>query len=102
MAPDPNAVSGTAAKYAPLMVLHAKEKLWPCSVEWFISRSSLGWATGTGLDASVPGVGDRIEAARLGAASTNPYSVDGIPASQLTRPLDDNPCIARGLLPEHS
>lgn len=97
MTPDPNAVSGTAAKYAPLMVLHAKEKLWPCSVEWFISRSSLGWATGTGLDAPVPGVGDRIEAARLGAASINPYSVDGIPASQLTRPLDDNP--ARGTSP---
>jgi hypothetical protein len=98
VAADPKALTATAAKYAPLVVLHDEEKLWPCAPEWFMSRSSLRWATGTGRDgAPVAGAEDAIDAARLGAASTNPYAVGGFLASQLTRPLDDNS--ARGTSP---
>jgi hypothetical protein len=86
------AIADTAARYAPLVVLHHEEKLLPCSTDWFLARSSLRWATGAGLGgAPVPEAGDKVDADRLGAASKNPYSFDGHPASQLTRPLDDNP-----------
>jgi hypothetical protein len=87
-----------AARYAPLVVLHDKDKLRPSSPGWFLARSSLRWATGRGLEGDdVPEARDGIDAGRLGAASSNPYRVDGHPASALTRPLDDNP--ARGTEP---
>ena len=44
-----------------------------------------------------PEAGGKVDASRLGAASSNPYSFDGHPASALTRPLDDN--AARGAEP---
>jgi hypothetical protein len=92
------AIADTAAKYAPLVVLHDEEKLRPCSVDWFLARSSLRWATGAGLDgAPVPEAEADVDASRLGAASTKPYSFDRHPTNHLTRPLDDNP--ARGADP---
>jgi len=94
-------IADTAAKYAPLVVLHHEEKLLPCWTEWFVEHSMLRWATGAGLDgAPVPEADDKIAAGRLGAASKNPYRFDGHPASQLTRPLDDNS--ARGTDPPAS
>lgn len=91
--PRLNAATTTAlaAKYAPLVVLHREEKLLPCSADWFIARSSLRWATGSGLggDPVAEAAGD-IDPSRLGAASSNPYRHDGHLASALTRPLDDH------------
>jgi hypothetical protein len=92
-----------AERYAPLIYLHDEEKLRPCSADWFIAHSSLRWATGTGIDgAEVPDAEDGVDPSRLGAASRNPYRLQGHPASGLTRPLDDNsarggdPPIAQG------
>ena len=92
------AMDKIAARYAPLVVLHGDDKLRPSSADWFLARSSLRWATGVGLDGvDVPEAGDKVDASRLGAASTNPYSFDGHRASALTRPLDDHS--ARGAAP---
>ena len=72
-----------AEKYAPLIYLHDEEKLRPCSADWFIEHSSLRWATGTGIDGTaVPDADDGVDPSRLGAASRNPYSVDGHPREQ--------------------
>jgi hypothetical protein len=80
-----------AARYAPLVVLHADDKLRPAPADWFIDRSRLRWATGVGLDGvGVEGAEDDVDAARLGAAGPNPYTHDGYLASALTRPLDDH------------
>ncbi|MDQ3874232.1 MAG: hypothetical protein M3322_01590 [Actinomycetota bacterium] len=87
-------VAEVAARYAPLVVLHADDKLRPSSADWFIARSSLRWATGRGLDGdAVPDAG-APDASRLGAAGANPYRYDRYLASALTRPLDDS--AARG------
>jgi hypothetical protein len=92
------AMAGVAASYAPLVVLRGDDKLRPSSPDWFLARSSLRWATGGGLDGvPVPEDAGEIDASRLGAASNNQYSVEGHPASALTRPLDDQP--ARGTAP---
>jgi hypothetical protein len=89
------AIEDVAARYAPLVVLHDQDKLRPCSADWFLERSSLRWATGLGLDGDeVPDASGDVDAGRLGAGSSNPYSFDGHPATALTRPLDDN--AARG------
>jgi hypothetical protein len=81
-----------AAKYAPLVVLHADDKLRPSSAEWFIDRSALRWATGRGLDGdAVPDAGSEIDAERLGAADMRVYRLRSYLASSLTRPLDDSP-----------
>ncbi len=83
------------ARYAPTVVIHRDEKLLPASADWFIERSRLRWATGRSLDGdAVPGSGDEVSAAQLGASSENPYRVGKYPASALTRPLDDQ--AARG------
>jgi hypothetical protein len=84
-------LADVATTYAPLVILHSDDKLWPSSADWFLARSSLRWATGLGLDGdAVPDAGDEVDASRLGAVSTNPYRFDGHPASALTRPLDDH------------
>ena len=84
------AVHEVAAKYAPLVVLHADDKLRPSGANWFLARSSLRWATGRGLDGDpVPDAGGDVDASRLGAASPDPYRHQGHVASALTRPLDD-------------
>ena len=75
-----------AARYAPLVVLHADDKLHPSSADWFVERSSLRWGTGRGLAGTR--VAEDVDSERLGAASTDPYSRDGHLASALTRPLD--------------
>jgi hypothetical protein len=83
-------------KYAPLVVLHAEDKLRPSSANWFLARSELRWATGRGLSGdAVPDAARGIEPDRLGAASPSPYRFDGYVASALTRPLDDQP-VRRG------
>jgi hypothetical protein len=82
------AIGEVAVRYAPLVVLHADDKLRPSSADWFVDRSSLRWATGVGLDGA--SVEDGVDDTRLGAASTNPYLHDGYSASELTRPLDDH------------
>jgi hypothetical protein len=85
------AISAVAAKYAPLVILHADDKLRPAPADWFIKRTALRWATGRGLDGvAVPGAERAVVSARLGAASTNLYRYDRYLASALTRPLDDN------------
>jgi hypothetical protein len=92
---DYTTIAAVAERYAPVVVLHADDKLRPSSADWFLDRSSLRWATGRGLDGDpVPEAGDEIDASRLGAASGNPYTLHGHSASALTRPLDDQP--ARG------
>jgi hypothetical protein len=92
------AIDEIALRYAPLVVLHDDDKLRPSSAEWFLARSSLRWATGLGLDGDdVPESGDQVDASRLGAAGSNPYSFNGHLANALTRPLDDN--AARGAEP---
>jgi hypothetical protein len=92
------AIDEIAATYAPLVVLHDDDKLRPSSADWFLARSSLRWATGGGRDGvPVPEADGEVDANRLGAASTNPYSFDGHTASALTRPLDDH--AARGTEP---
>ncbi len=84
--------SELAAKHAPLVVLHAKDKLRPSSADWFLARSTLRWATGRGLDGeAVPDAKSGVDGARLGAVSSNPYRYDRYVASALTRPLDDSP-----------
>ncbi len=84
-----------AAKYAPLVVLHRKDKLRPSSADWFVARSALRWATGRGLDGdAVADAGRRLDMPRLGAVSSNPYRYGRYLATSLTRPLDDGP--ARG------
>jgi hypothetical protein len=91
-------IAETAARFAPLVVLHARDKLRPSSAERFVGRSSLRWAGGTSRDGEpVPGAERRVDSSRLGVASADPYSFGGHPASALTRPLDDNP--ARGGAP---
>jgi hypothetical protein len=81
-----------AKRYAPLVVLHGKDKLRPSSAEWFLTRSELRWATGRGLDGdAVADAKSGVDAARLGAASSKPYRQGGYVASALTRPLDDGP-----------
>jgi hypothetical protein len=93
--PDSTTIADVAASYAPVVVLHEDDKLRPSSADWFLGRCSLRWATGRGLDGvPVPEAPGEIDASRLGAASGNPYSFHGHPASALTRPLDDQP--ARG------
>ncbi len=82
-------VAEAAAKHAPLVVLHADDKLRPAGADWFVARSSLRWATGLGLDGdSVSDEG--VDASRLGAASASPYSHLGHVTSAHTRPLDDS------------
>ena len=86
-----------AATYAPIIVLHGEDKLRPSSADWFLDRSDLRWATGR----SLAGVGVRdgtdVEPARLGAASSEPYTHEGHVASGLTRPLDDHRARPAGL-----
>jgi hypothetical protein len=82
------AIEEVAARCAPLVVLHAADKLRPSSADWFVDRSSLRWATGVGLDGLT--VEEDIDDSRLGAASTHPYSHNDYTASRLTRPLDDH------------
>jgi hypothetical protein len=77
-----------AEKYAPIVVLHAEEKLRPAPVDWFLERSSLRWGTGRGLAGAR--VSENVEPSRLGAATSDPYTHSGRPASALTRPLDEN------------
>lgn len=85
------AVPDFVARYAPVVVLHRREKLLPAPAEWFIERSRLRWATGRDLDGdTVPEAGDAVAAGRLGAVSRDPYRVGQYPASALTRPLDDS------------
>ena len=36
-------------KFAPLVIFHPKEAYYPCSVSWFIERSSLQVGTGSGV-----------------------------------------------------
>jgi hypothetical protein len=87
----PTAVREVVATYAPLVVLHADDKLRPASADWFVARSELRWATGRGLDGeAVPEASGDIDAARLGAASADPYRFQRYVASALTRPLDDH------------
>lgn len=84
------AVAELAARYAPLVVLHADDKLRPSSADWFVARSALRWATGRGLDGeAVPEAGADLDASRLGAAGPHPYRHGDHVASALTRPLDD-------------
>jgi hypothetical protein len=79
-------------KYAPLVVLHADDKLRPSSADWFLARSTLRWATGRRLGGdAVPEAGAEVEAGKLGAAASNPYHRGRYLASSLTRPLDDHP-----------
>ena len=75
-----------AETYAPIVVLHADEKLRPAPVAWFLERSALRWATGRGLTGEK--VSDAVDASRLGAASAKPYEHHDFAASALTRPLD--------------
>lgn len=76
------ASSDVIAKYAPLVVLHAEDKLRPSSADWFVARSALRWATERGLDGgAVPEAGGDIDAGRLGAASSNPYRFERYVAS---------------------
>ncbi len=85
------AVPDVVEKYAPVVVLHRDEKLLPSSVDWFLERSRLRWATGRNLDGeAVPDAKADLDAARLGAASSNPYRHGKYVASAFTRPLDDN------------
>jgi hypothetical protein len=84
--------SDLVAKYAPLVVLHAEDKLRPSSADWFLARSELRWATGRDLAGeAVPDAGAEVDGDRLGAASSDPYRFNGYVASALTRPLDDQP-----------
>jgi hypothetical protein len=85
------AIQDVAAKYAPLVVVHADDKLRPSSADWFLARSTLRWATGRDLDGeAVPDADAGVDAGRLGAAGSNPYRFGGHAASALTRPLDDH------------
>jgi hypothetical protein len=80
-----------AARYGPLVVLHADDKLRPSSAEWFLARSALRWATGRGLDGeAVPDAGEEVDAGRLGAGGSEIYRRARYLASSLTRPFDDN------------
>lgn len=84
-------IDALASKYAPLVVLHADDKLRPSSAEWFVDRSSLRWATGRGLDGDVvPDASGDVDVSRLGVAGGNPYRYDQYSSTALTRPLDDN------------
>jgi hypothetical protein len=87
----PMAIADVASRHAPLVVLHADDKLRPASAEWFVDRSSLRWATGRGLDGdAIPDAPGDVDASRLGVGIGNPYRHDGYAATALTRPLDDN------------
>jgi hypothetical protein len=88
-----------AEKYAPIVVLHAEDKLRPAPADWFVERSSLCWGTGRGLAGARVGEGD-IDPSRLGAASPDPYTHGRYPASALTRPLDENRARPADLAPE--
>ena len=84
-------IADVVAKYAPLVVLHADDKLRPSSADWFLDRSTLRWATGRGLDGEdVHEADGDIDPGRLGAAGPSPYRHGEFIASALTRPLDDN------------
>ena len=84
------AIADVAARYAPLVVLHAKDKLRPSSADWFVERSGLRWATGRGLDGEqVQETG--LEPTRLGAGSADPYRRGEYRASARTRPLENHP-----------
>ncbi len=87
-----------AETYAPIVVLHADEKLRPAPVAWFLERSALRWATGRGLTGEK--VSDAVDASRLGAASAKPYEHHDFAASALTRPLDESRARPTGLPPE--
>ena len=88
-------ITDVVAKYAPLVVLHAEDKLRPSSADWFLARSTLRWATGRNLDGEAVAEADGdVDAGRLGATGSNPYRHGAHIASALTRPLDDN--AARG------
>jgi hypothetical protein len=85
------AIVEVASNYAPMVVLHADDKLRPSSAEWFIERSALRWATGRGLDGdAVPDAPGDVDAGRLGVGGSDPYSYGDYVATSLTRPLDDN------------
>jgi hypothetical protein len=85
------AIRDLIEKYAPVVVLHRREKLLPASAEWFVERSRLRWATGVGLGgAAVPDAEGSVDTARLGAAGGGPYRFREHAASALTRPLDDH------------
>jgi hypothetical protein len=84
-----------AEKYAPVVVLHAEDKLRPAPAEWFVERSLLRWGTGRSLAGER--VSEKIDSSRLGAASSKPYEHGGHPASALTRPLDESRARPAGL-----
>ncbi len=88
-----------AEKYAPIVVLHAEEKLRPAPAGWFVEHSSLRWGTGRGLAGSRVSEG-AVDPSRLGAASPDPYTHRGYQASAFTRPLDDNRARPADLPPE--
>jgi hypothetical protein len=94
----PSGLPKLAEKYAPVVVLHAEEKLRPAPAAWFLERCSLRWATGRGLTGEK--VSDEVDAGRLGAASSKPYTHGGVQASALTRPLDESRARPPGLPPE--
>lgn len=87
-----------AEKYAPVVVLHAEDKLRPAPAAWFLERSSLRWGTGRSLAGAR--VAEDVDPSRLGAASSKPYKHGGHPAGALTRPLDENRARPAGLPPE--
>jgi hypothetical protein len=86
-----------AARFAPIVVLHAEDKLRPSSAQWFLDRCDLRWATGRSLGGARVRDGDDVEAERLGAAAEQPYRHEGHVASALTRPLDAHSARPRGL-----
>src|SRR5215211_6543934 len=91
-AASPNTIAEQASRFAPLVVLHPDEKLFPSEPGRFIGRSALRWATGRTLDGdSVEGAEPQVDGGRLGAASPEPYRHGRYLTSTLTRPLDDDP-----------
>ena len=55
-------------RYAPLVLVHADETLWPATAEWFVDHSDLRWATGRGREGEVVvGGAQRVDPSRLGA-----------------------------------
>jgi hypothetical protein len=82
-------LAGLAARYAPVVVLHAEDRLRPCSAEWFLERSDLRWASGRSLGGvGVADVGRTVAPSRLGASAKRPYRHTGYVASTFTRPLE--------------